>query len=272
VLDQIFSILGFIAVMFGMSDGMPRRIDLDGARVTFADNFNHLDVSAHGPSRWSAHTWWNGDFGEAVFADPEPAFPFTVKDGVLSIEAKYDQKQRRWRSGLLSTIDAKGHGFAQQYGYFEMRAKLPPGPGVWPAFWMVETGSRQTVVEIDAMELYGHAPKRYDGSLHVWHRDSRGDRSYGSVIYTPHPLSDAYHLYGVVVLQDVTGFYLDRRLVGVAKTPPELRRPMGVLLNLALGGGWPIDETNNPSIMQVDYVRVYELPLGWPRKPDKGGS
>jgi hypothetical protein len=32
---------------------------------------------------------------------------------------------------------------------------------------------------------------------------------------------------------------------------------MFVLLNLALGGGWPIDQTPNPSYMFVDYVRAY---------------
>jgi hypothetical protein len=31
-----------------------------------------------------------------------------------------------------------------------------------------------------------------------------------------------------------------------------------VLVDLALGSGWPIDRTPNPSIMQIDYVHVYE--------------
>ena len=40
-------------------------------------------------------------------------------------------------------------------------------------------------------------------------------------------------------------------------TPPEAKVPMYVLVNLALGGGWPIDKTPDPSRMLVDYVRVY---------------
>jgi len=31
------------------------------------------------------------------------------------------------------------HGFAQQYGYFEMSAKRPDADGGWPAFWLVGT-------------------------------------------------------------------------------------------------------------------------------------
>jgi hypothetical protein len=33
---------------------------------------------------------------------------------------------------------------------------------------------------------------------------------------------------------------------------------MMLLLNLALGGGWPIDKTPNSSFMYVDYVRAYQ--------------
>jgi hypothetical protein len=33
---------------------------------------------------------------------------------------------------------------------------------------------------------------------------------------------------------------------------------MLILVDLALGAGWPIDHTPNPSIMKVDYVRAYE--------------
>jgi len=41
------------------------------------------------------------------------------------------------------------------------------------------------------------------------------------------------------------------------ETPPEHNKPLMLLLNLALGPGWPIDNTPNPSVMEVDYVRVH---------------
>ena len=40
-------------------------------------------------------------------------------------------------------------------------------------------------------------------------------------------------------------------------TPEESKTPMYVLVNLALGPGWPLDKTPNPSFMLVDYIRVY---------------
>jgi len=32
---------------------------------------------------------------------------------------------------------------------------------------------------------------------------------------------------------------------------------MYLLVNLALGGGWPIEGTPNPSDMQVKYIKAY---------------
>jgi hypothetical protein len=119
-------------------------LNLDGFEVTFSEDFDgELDVSPWGPgTRWIAHTPWDGDFGDAAFADPVEGFPFTIEKGILRIEARKDDSlkdkwNRKWAAGLLSSNDPKGNGFSQQYGYFEMRAKLPAGAGVWPAFWLM---------------------------------------------------------------------------------------------------------------------------------------
>jgi hypothetical protein len=34
------------------------------------------------------------------------------------------------------------------------------------------------------------------------------------------------------------------------------------MVDLALGGGWPIDQTPDPSKLYVDYIRVYAPPGG----------
>jgi len=239
-------------------------LDLSDFELTFREEFDGpLDVSAWGPgTRWIAHTPWAGDFGDARFADPGEDFPFTIKDGIIRIEARKD-RNGKWSSGLLASNDPRGNGFSQQYGYFEMRAKLPPGPGVWPAFWLNssynrkdKTAGKDGSVEIDIMEYYGRTPSSFTATVHVWR--PRPHHSKGHTVTTkPYEVSSGFHNYGCMVEPEEITMYFDGVEVWRAKTPPEHNKPLMVLLNLALGPGWPIDKTPNPSIMEVDYVRVY---------------
>jgi beta-glucanase (GH16 family) len=236
------------------------RLELSNYKLTFDESFDTLDVSAWGPgTRWIAHTPWNGDFGDAQFANPISGFPFLVENGILRIEARRGA-DGKWSSGLLASNDPQGHGFSQQFGYFEMRAKLPKGPGLWPAFWLVANKDEDTSAEIDIMEYYGKFPDRYESVVHIWKKTERG-RNYEEVLRHQVPLGslhEDFHLYGASVEADWTIFYLDRREVGRTSTPPEHQHAMFILLNLAMGAGWPIDETPNPSFMFVDYVRAYQ--------------
>lgn len=254
------------AIFRGSSFGQETRsvIDLSDYEITFDEPFDKLDVSAWGPNtRWIAHTPWNGDFGDATFVNPTPDFPFSVANGILRIEARRDA-QGKWRSGLLASTDHYGRGFSQQFGYFEMRAKLPPGPGLWPAFWLVGNRDPDTSAELDIMEYYGRFPDMYESVVHVWKKTDRG-RDYTVLQRHPVPTDSLwkdFHLYGASIDPDWIIFYLDRTEVGRTPTPPEFRRPLFILLNLAMGAGWPIDQTPNPSVMEVDYVRAF-------RKKDK---
>lgn len=236
-------------------------INPDGFTMTFNENFDWLDVSARGPgTRWIAHTPWNGDFGDARFVDPGPDFPFTTRDGLLRIEAR-KTPQGKWQSGLLASTDPKGNGFSQKYGYFEMRARFPAGEGVWPAFWLTSRGEIKAV-EVDVVEHYGHFPDRYSASLHIWDRKNpKLTKSFNQhVPVDKGTLSSGFHTYGVAVAPDRIRYFFDRQEVWSMATPRELEHPFTILLDLGLGAGWPIENTPNPSVMEVDYVRVWALP------------
>jgi Glycosyl hydrolases family 16 len=265
-----------IAQIYAVSaEGHRSTVDLSGYELTFDENFDQLDVSAYGPgTRWIAHTPWGGDFGDAIFADPTPGFPFQIEDGFLRIEARKGP-DGKWRSGLLSSADPSGKGFLQQFGYFEMRAKLPPGPGVWPAFWLIANQDEKTSAEIDVLEYYGHRPDIYHSASAVWPKPGvEIEKQVFHIQHTvPHgTLYEAFHTYGVSVEADWTIFYLDRQEMGRFRTPPEHHRPMFILLNLALGSGWPIDQTINPSFMYVDFVRVYQRRDPFPSTIPMGGK
>lgn len=237
-------------------------IDLSEYELVFDENFDTLDVSAWGPgTRWIAHTPWSGDFGDALFVNPEPGFPFTVDYGILRIEARKGD-DGVWRSGILASTDPSGKGFQLEYGYFEMRAKLPTGPGVWPAFWLIYNAAPDASLEIDALEYYGHAPDIYHSAVAVWSKDASVEQRIDPIQHeVPYGhLTDAFRDYGVLVGEDEIVFYLDKQEMGRVPTPKEHMGPLFILLNLALGSGWPIDETKNPSYMYVDHVRAYRPP------------
>lgn len=244
------------------SSSDPAKLDLSGYKLTFDEDFDTLDVSAWGPgTRWIAHTPWNGDFGDAAFTDPGRDFPFTVANGILRIEASKDP-DNKWRSGLLASQDRQGNGFSQKFGYFEIRAKLPPGPGVWPAFWLNGNTAKDASAEIDVFEYHGHFPDVYEAWVHVWPKAGSPtkpvhEKQTVSVRPIAPDLTSEFHRFGVLVEDDWISFYFDDILVWKVVTPPECKQPLFILLNLALGSGWPIDQTPDPSYMYVDYVRAY---------------
>jgi hypothetical protein len=226
-----------------------------------------ISSSRIGPARWTAHTPWHGDFGDATFWDPIPGGPFAIKDGILSITASKDS-EGRWRSGLIAAADATGAGSGTRYGYFEARMRLPPGPGTWPAFWLISLKPVQQSnpkVEIDVIEYYGKFTSSYQTATHVWFNDAKQNKGSGSKISVPDgSLVEGFHTFGVDISPKTMVFFLDGRQVWVQPTPPELDSPMYPLVNLALGSGYPIDKTPAPSTLLVDYVHVYGRDAGPP--------
>ena len=231
-------------------------LNLDGYVMTFDDEFDDLSVSASGPgTRWFTATKEN--FGDSRFTEQKDGFPFTVEKGVLRIEAS--KKDGVWCAGILASADPKGGGFSQKFGYFEMRAKFPRSRGMWPAFWLLGqpslTDKKRTNVEIDVVEHYGALPNAVLSTMHLWHADGK-HWAKGDFIAAP-GLTDDFHDYGILVDEANVVFYFDGVEVQRQKTPEEAKVPLYMLVNLAMGGGWPIDQAVSPSYMYVDYVRAY---------------
>ncbi len=240
------------------------QLDLCPLEPAFMEDFNDLSIAAWdiGDKRWIAHTPWNGDFGDAQFTDPGEGFPFTLKDGVAYITARKDDTGK-WRSGLLASADPSTKGFALQYGYFEIRTKLPSGPGVWPAFWLGTSEPRdrqEPSLEVDVIEYYGHAPDAFQSAYHIWHKNpSRSDHELHQTRVEPESLTREFHTYGVQVDPEHITYFFDRREIWKVKTPEIHKMPLLLMANLALGSGWPIDQTPNPSVMAIDYIHAYKF-------------
>jgi len=263
-----------------------RRVEATGAAPTgmtlqWAEEFTDpLSISRTGARAHYAaikpDTFSSGQFGEATFADPASgAGTLATVDGeYLRIRARLaedgtgEQAGTGHLSGILASADVGGAGFAAQFGYFEARIMGAPGPGAWSAFWMLnsESAARQseTSGEADAVELYGHNPLGSCQTLHSW-----GVPPPKEAVEDPEPscrenngFADwamAWHTYAVRITPDGATFSIDGLPMSSPKGLPHSSEPFFFLVDLALGGGWPVDlrPTAGISDMYVDWVHVY---------------
>jgi beta-glucanase (GH16 family) len=224
-----------------------------GWKLTFHDEFDgpSLDLS-----KWNPQDPWGKVRNSELQAYTKDAF--VVRDGILHIQAgkraaEYDGAMRQYTSGMMTT-----HGkFAQKYGWFEIRCRVPKGNGLWPAFWILP----ETLAwppEIDVMENLGQETAVAYFTNHFRGPDGRHASKGSGKVATP-DLSADFHTFAVEWSPEAIVWYFDgvekfRSAEGVPQ------QPMYLLVNLAVGGSWPVppDATTVwPASFDVDYVRAY---------------
>ena len=151
-----------------------------------------------------------------------------------------------------------------------MRAKLPKGPGVWPAIWMMGTNIPQVgwplCGEIDIMEFIGRDSSHVYGTIHYPREGGDGHAQSGSKIEVKQPYN-AFHVYALEWDRTQLKIFFDKKLYhtfkidsAAIKNDNAFCKPFYILLNLALGGEWTgaIDDKNLPQSFLIDYVREYQ--------------
>jgi len=160
--------------------------------------------------------------------------------------------------------------FAQTYGRFEARLRIPAGQGMWPAFWMlgddIDRNGWPKAGEIDVMENIGKEPTVVHGTIHG-PGYSGGNGISASTALDAGAFADDFHVYAVEWEPLVIRWLVDGRVyrtVTSSALPPNTQwvydHPFFILLNVAVGGAWPGSpdaSTRFPQQMLVDYVRVY---------------
>lgn len=260
----LLGLLGGLVSAGVAAQGVP--LSRDGLHATFAEEFDHFAASASGMAQGRAvwrTTYIGGDRTlpgnrEAQwYLDDGPGGPFRLRDGALEISAAPAAGLPRGmthRSGLIMSQRL----LSQQYGYFEIRAQLPRGRGLWPAFWLLPSDGAWPP-EIDVMEMLGHERGRYYVAIHA----RPGGRQVDEVTAIVAPdLSAGFHVFGVAWRPDRIRFYLDDVLVHETATPADMHRPMYVLANLAVGGegSWPGAAARDLSgVFRIDWIRAWQF-------------
>ncbi|WP_431294481.1 family 16 glycosylhydrolase [Pedobacter sp. P26] len=155
-------------------------------------------------------------------------------------------------------------------GYIEFRAKMPVGDKVWPALWLVAE-DRIWGPEIDIWEYFGYRPDQgYDAmGTHLM------TGAYPNTTWYSHfikPFNGTYnagvfHVYGFEWTATQMKWYIDGTLVhtlnasGVVNWPDE---NCYFILNNGERTESPDNTTTWPNNVEIDYVRVYQIPISNP--------
>lgn len=243
--------------------------------LVWSDEFNTPNGSAPDPTKWTfdlgGKGWGNQEL-ETYTDRPQNVY---IQDGMLVIQARkesYMGKDNVARDYTSARLKTKGL-FSQTYGRIEARIKIPVGQGLWPAFWMlgddVGKAGWPQCGEIDIMENIGREPSVVHGTIHGPGYSGAQGISAAYSLPGGGRFADDFHIYAVEWQPRKIQFFVDGNLyttIVPTSLPPGARwvydHPFFIILNVAVGGGWPgnpDDTTTFPQIMQVDYVRVYNL-------------
>ncbi len=156
------------------------------------------------------------------------------------------------------------HGFSNQYGYYEMRAKLPNcGGGGHMAWWMIGiqddaaadgTGSKHTG-EIDIVEnLYANI-NNYRPSVHAWSDENLEE--FHEEIMVDAKLDEDYHIYALDWKEGRVDFIFDGKIIATTDQSPAY--PMCMFLGMYTNCDWSGEDNGvYPKLFSIDYVRVYK--------------
>jgi hypothetical protein len=134
-----------------------------------------------------------------------------------------------------------------------------------------------SIVGTVALDAQGHGhPNAFDTYMicpHAWEQGESGkaiEKKAFEALHNPirmHKFGipsawyETFHLYGCKITDTDTIYYCDNIEVGRHPTLPlSKEKPFFFLINLATGGGWPVDLSRYDGLadMYVDYVRVYQ--------------
>lgn len=256
----------------------PGDINLTGYTLTFDDEFNTQSITTVSPKGAATWFYWPPYGAAGAFSSSQwDIAAFRVSGGILSDKAFLDTRNN-WHSGNISSMDPTGAGFSQQWGYFEARVQMPnSGTGAWPAFWLGQRGGIPAVgpcqpgEELDVFEWYGVAHDNIPGLVqqasHNWNCDGTQDATLPSLYSPQTKMPDGsqpwagYHIYGIEVDPVHITWYIDGVQTNQIATPTShMTSPFYLMLDYALGGGWPLTGMVNDSSFNIDWVRVWALP------------
>jgi beta-glucanase (GH16 family) len=246
--------------------------------LVWSDEFDY--TGAPNSSKWhhqtyppSGASWFNGE-EQHYTARIENSY---VSNGSLKIEA-IKEPYRDPTSGSTKQYTAArlNSKYAFKYGRMEVKAKLPAAQGTWPAIWTLgknisENGAYWQTQgygdtawpacgEIDIMEQDGDKSKT-SGAFHF--PDSNGNHTYTFDYISVSNTDSSWHVYAMDWNAETIELSVDGTVFHTLNNAQNayFDNEHFILLNIAMGGqlGGSIPDSFTFDIMEIDYVRVYQL-------------
>jgi beta-glucanase (GH16 family) len=227
----------------------------------------------------------------------------SFEDGNLVIEARmgdspdpnYNYTSARIRSqGGVTAANTGSNGLDFTFGRVEARIQVPPGVGLWAAFWLLGSdpsvyGAWAAKGEIDIMESFGgdtpflqaaaHYGMEFPQNQLVFKRNDDIDPTDGFHQYAVEWEADQIRWfvdgehYMTLRKESYWNYFYDGMMNGFQEggESAPFDENQHIILNMAVGGnlpGFPSDPSVFPARMLVDYVRLYRCPLD----PENSGA
>ena len=240
-----------------------------GYLLHWNDEFNGDTLNS---KYWNIETWWAGAYNNELQSYTKSQNNIILNNGYLYLRAQketpFNPNQPGYTSGRITTQDK----VEIQYGYWEIKAKLPSGIGTWPAIWMLNSKIDSIPWpysgEIDIMEHVGYDENRVFFSIH-------NEDLFGNVhgtnqqgVYYNEEIEDDFHIYSVEWNEnEIKGFVDDVQYFNISKLSNfnysqwPYDSPFFLIINLAIGGDWGgvqgVDNSIFPSSFIIDYARMF---------------
>jgi hypothetical protein len=257
-----------------------------GWSTAFSDDFNG-SAGSGADSQWMYDTGPGSNFGTGEIETMTNSTGNVHLDGNGNLDITALGSGSSWTSGRIQTTSANVG--APAGGELEVTASIEQpsgGLGYWPAFWMLGPGQWPENGEIDIMEDV-NSLSELSGTVHCG-TDPGGpcneSNGIGSGLVSCSGWQGGYHTYTMILNRtdrsdESVTFYLDgaqyfsvtESQVGASTWQAAFDHNMSIILDLAMGGGYPngvcdcispTSATTSGGTMSVAYVAAYSTSGG----------
>ncbi|MDR0540664.1 MAG: family 16 glycosylhydrolase [Dysgonamonadaceae bacterium] len=249
-------------------------------RLVFQEEFNYTGLPD--PNKWGYEVGFVRGSEMQYYADARIENTF-VENGYLTIRCINKDTLRNNENAILNKKELDGEEFYitsgsvrtrtkgdWKYCRVEVKAKIPPGSGTWPAIWMMPTdnvyGNWPYSGEIDIMEYVGNEPYKLNCAAH-YHDGEKKTAVGGNT--TSQTATTEWHIFALEWHDGELQWYVDDRMIYRSKRPAgaspsawPFNQRFYLILNFAFGGVWGGQGGYNVDLLPldflIDWVRVYQ--------------